>query len=293
MIPTAESLEKTLKCRLIDAVESRCELMKSASHLKILGVDIGNLNANALNCMDEVAKQYIDDLCKKLTVHYANGTPAKIELNRELYQVGYFHRCGNRLTRQTVDLFHDCDNGENLEKEKGLIDFYLSNLDFTAIAAEINRQALALGNEGLRLIALDITDWLGLRYLRRGVTVRSGRIVIGCYPFRYSNVWETINKLKNLQAGLALIENDAGLSFGNAITDLIKAADYLNYDYQIIASRTKCGKGGNLEIHCFKDKHEYRFTREGFDAILAFISLNGFEDVANQVLDALNMAEAA
>ncbi|GAB6142550.1 hypothetical protein JCM14076_32800 [Methylosoma difficile] len=293
MIPNAESLEKTLKSRLIDAVESRCELMKSASYLKILGVDIGNLNANALNCMDEVTNKYIDDLCKKLTAHYANGTPAKIELNRELYQVGYHHRCGNRLTRQTVDLFHDCDNGENLEKEIGLVDIYLNQMDFTAIAAEINRQASELANEGLRLIALGITDWLGLRYLRRGVIVRSNRIVMGCYPFRYSNVWETINKLKNLQAGLALIEKDAGLSFGNAITDLIKAADYLNYDYQIIASRTKCGKGGNLEIHCFKDKHEYRFTKEAFDAVLAFISLNGFEDVANQVLDALNMAEAA
>lgn len=293
MIPNAESLEKTLKSRLIDAVESRCALMKSASYLKILGVDIGNLNANALNCMDEVAKKYIDDLCKKLTAHYANGTPAKIELDEDLYQVGHYRKGLNNLIRQTRDVFHECDNGENLEKEKGLIDVYLSNLDFTAIAAEINRQALALGNEGLRLIALGITDWLGIRYLRRGVTVRSNRIVIGCYAFRYSTVWETIRTLKNLQAGLALIEKDAGLSFGNAITDLIKAADDLNYNRQVIASRTACGKGGNLEIHCFKDKHEYRFTKEAFDAILAFISLNGFEDVANQVLDALNMAEAA
>ena len=293
MIPTAESLEKTLKSRLIDAVEKRCALMNSASYLKILGVDVGNLNAGTLNCMDEVAKQYIDDLCKKLTAHYANGTPAKIELNRESYQVGYHHRCGNRLTRQTVDLFHECDNGESFDKEIGLIDVYLKRLDFAAIAAEINRQVSELGNEGLRLIANSITDWLGLRYLRRGVAVRSKRIVIGCYAFRYSTVWETIRTLKNLQAGLALIEKDAGLSFGNAITDLIKAADDLNYNRQVIASRTACGKGGNLEIHCFKDKHEYRFTKEAFDAILAFISLNGFEDVANQVLDALNMAEAA
>lgn len=293
MTPTAESLEKTLKSRLIEVVKSRCELMKSAAFLQTMGVDVGNLKADTLNSMDEVAKKYIDDLCKKLTAHYANGTPARIELDGNLYQVGNYHRSSNQLPRQTKDLFHDCDNGENLEKEIGLIDIYLKQMDFTAIAAEINRQALELGNEGLRLIALGITDWLGLRYLRRGVTVRTNRIVIECYAFSYNGVWETINKMKSLHGGLALIEKDAGLSFGNAIIDLVTEANCLNYNHHKIATRTVCGKGGNLEIHCFKEKHEYRFTREAFDAVLAFISLNGFEDVANQALEALNLVEAA
>lgn len=290
MIPTAESLKETLKNRLVESVEKRCELIKSANSLRAIGIYVRDLDNNSLDCMDQVTAKVVRDICKVLTEQYNNGTPVEIKLNEKLYQLtDQSYKRPIRLTQDEANIFADCNNGENIEKEKGLIDFYLKQLNCNAIIAEINRQISEFENTGLRLIAASIIDQLGVVSLAKGIKERNNRIVLETSAFTYNEFNYKLQQLNNLQFGL----DRTGLSFGGGVQELIAVGGKLSCHYTKIRSKSVFGKNTILEIHCFNDKHEYRFTREGFDAILAFISLNGFEDVANQVLDALNMAEAA
>ncbi|MDD5277358.1 MAG: hypothetical protein PHR16_14920 [Methylovulum sp.] len=284
------ALRKNLHDRLVETVESRNALLQHAAFLTTMGVHVQPLRVYALSSMDEVTRNFIDGLCKRLTAHHANGTPAKIELDRGLYQVAD-HK---RLTRQTRELFGQCDDGQKPEEEMALISVYLDALDFAAIATEIDRQAANLVNTGLGLMANAIIDQLSLRHFRRGFSgVRYNRVIFETYAFSDNGIGSKLQELESLRPALNLIETEAGLPFGGAMDAYIAEARRLNYSYPKIASRTVFGKGGGLEIHCFKDKHEFRFTRTALDAVLAFLMLHGGEEIAAHLLDSLNPAEAA
>lgn len=83
------------------------------------------------------------------------------------------------------------------------------------------------------------------------------------------------------------------MSLGVAISEYISAVKDLSWSREKIASRTAFGKGGHLEIHCFKDKHEYRFSLQAFDALIAFLMLNGEADAADRIIEKTGLQEAA
>ena len=87
MTITADSIKSTIKSRLLEMLESRREFLSHRSFLETLGVKIKNDRLYLSECIESVAKKYIEDLCKKLTAQYSNGTPAEISVNSDLYMV--------------------------------------------------------------------------------------------------------------------------------------------------------------------------------------------------------------
>jgi len=285
----AESIKNALKSRLLDMVESRGEYLKYAEFLAVIGIKINNRTLLLSSCLDDVTRRYIDGICERVTHDCSGGTPAKISIDSDLYQI--FGRSGvARSLKQSLV----ADDDAGLETDNNVVDRYLDILDFEAIAKAINVQAASLKEEGLAMMGKIIIDELNLRSeYWSAPRLDKNRVVCRSYAFNYWHANAKIANLKTLQNGFSTIENEAGLAFGSAMADYITAAGNLCYGQEKIASRTVCGKGGHLEIHCFKDKHEYRFSKTAFDAILAFLTINGHPDATDAMMANLYGAEAA
>ncbi|MDO9142017.1 MAG: hypothetical protein Q7U38_16980, partial [Methylobacter sp.] len=109
----------------------------------------------------------------------------------------------------------------------------------------------------------------------------------------YNDAYSKINELAALKNAFGLIEKESGVSFGVAMDEYISAIQNLNWSSEKIASRSVFGKGGHLEIHCFKDKHEYRFSVQTFDTLMAFLMINGEADAADRIIEKTGLREAA
>ncbi len=123
-------------------------------------------------------------------------------------------------------------------------------------------------------------------------TRKGNRIICHGRAFNYYDSFSKVRELMTLQEAFSEIETTSGISFGTAMSEYITAAKQLNSRQEKIPSRTVFGKGKHLEIHCFKDKHEYRLSIPAFDAVVAFLTINGEADVAEDILNA-NLLEAA
>ena len=87
MTITAESIKSTIKSHLLEMLDSRREFLSHGSFLETLGVKTKDLRLCLSECVEAVSKKYIEDLCKKLTAQYSNGTPAEISVDSDLYMV--------------------------------------------------------------------------------------------------------------------------------------------------------------------------------------------------------------
>jgi hypothetical protein len=291
MSVTAESIKSSIKDRLLEMAESRHELIKQASRLSSLGVDVKNMNLYIGNSLESVADNYINNLCRKLTAEHAGGTPAEIRVDQDLYRI-ISNRSRNRDFSHS---FHEhADGGLGADKEMALK--FLNAIDFEKIARVISEQMTGLVETGLNIFAKKIISLLNLDNARgyyepyRG---RSNRIVCPAWAFSYHDSHSKIRDLLVLKNAFEVIEREAVLSFGVALDEYIQAAQQLNWQCEKIPSRSVFGKGGHLEIHCFKDKHEYRFSIQAFDAILAFLTINGEADIADKLMSKAGLLEAA
>ncbi len=290
MTITAESIKSNIKQRLLEMVESRYELIKHARLISCLGITVNDSRLYIGDCFESVAETYLKNLCEKLTSEHANGTPAKVSLDTGLYKI-----ISGRGRRDSFsEQFWSHVDGDPVA-DKALIEIYLAGVKFVAIAESINHQLEALEEEGLKLLAKLIIDDLNLK-IERGYYEpykKAGRIICQTWAVSYSNAYSKVNKLTALKDAFKIIEVEAGISLTVAITDYISATKDLSWSQEKIASRTMFGKGSHLEIQCFKDKHEYRFSPQAFDALIAFLIINGESDVANHIIEKIGLLEVA
>jgi hypothetical protein len=294
MTITADSIKSTIKSRLLEMLESRREFISHSSFLETLGIKIKNDRLYLSECIESVAKKYIEDLCKNLTDQYSNGTPAEISVDSDLYMV---------ITRRDRELEYSEAVGygkspgtdTDTEKEFAFIERYLNAVDFDQIASGINRQAKELGATGLEIFADKIIYQLHLANMDGYYApYRKGRWVIcQAYPLNYNDNYRKLSELSLLSNALREIEKESGVQFGSALEEYMDAGNNLRYGRETIASRTVFGKGGNLEICCFKEKHEYRFTHKAFEALMAFLTINGKADHVDKIMSKTDLLEAA
>lgn len=290
MTITAKSIKSTIQSRLLEMVESRHELIKHAQFLSGLGISVKDSRLYIGECFEDVAESYLENLCGKLSGQHSNGTPAKVSLDSCLYKV-----ISCRSRRETfAELFWLHDDG-NLEADKSLIEAYLAEVKFDAIADSINEQVESLEEKGLNMLASKIIDRLNLK-CERGYYEpykKAGRVICQTWSVSYHDVYSKVNELTALMDGFGIIEKESGMSFGVAISEYISAIKNLSWSREKIASRTVFGKGGHLEILCFKDKHEYRFSVQAFDALIAFLMINGEAEAADRIIEKTGLQEAA
>lgn len=290
MIITAESIKSTIQSRLLEMVESRHELIKHAQFLFDLGISARDSRLYIGECFETVAESYLENLCGKLSSQHSNGTPAKVSLDSGLHKA----ISGRSRREKFAEQFWSHSDGD-LEADKALIDTYLAGVKFDAIADSINEQVGSLEERGLNMLACKIIDRLNLK-CERGYYEpykKAGRVICQTWSVNYHDAYSKVNELVVLKDAFSIIEHESGVSFGVAINEYISAIKDLSWSREKIASRSVFGKGSHLEIHCFKDKHEYRFSIQAFDALIAFLVLNGEADAADRVIEKTGLQEAA
>lgn len=290
MTITAESIKSTIQSRMLEMVESRHELIKHAQFLSDLGISVSDSRLYIGECFEAVAENHLKNLCRKLSNQHANGTPAKVSLDSDLYKV-----ISSRSRREKfAEQFWSHTDGD-LEADKSLIETYLAEVKFDAIADSIGQQVESLEEKGLNMLAWKIIDRLNLK-CERGYYEpykKAGRIICQTWSVGYHDAYSKINELALLKDAFSIIEHESGVSFGVAINEYISAVKDLSWSREKIASRSVFGKGGHLEILCFKDKHEYRFSVQAFDALIAFLMINGEAEAADRIIEKTGLQEAA
>lgn len=279
-----ETIKSTLSSRLQDMVEARRTFLSHGHFLTCLGVKVSYHSISLSNSAESVAANYIGSVCEKMTNQFANGTPAKIELDRKFYTISEL-RADNKALSEMLRTWDNCDGKPELEQEQAFIGSYLGAVDFVGLAAEINRQAGELGQSGLTLFAYQLIKSFCLNSLDGYYAPsRKGRqIICQTYSVSYHDSFSKTPEIWTLNNALVQVQQDTGVSFGTALIDYINGLRGLSWSCEKIPSRTVYGKGGNLEIHCFKDKHEFRLTDKAFDAILAFLVIHGNPDKVDAI----------
>ncbi|WP_157385836.1 hypothetical protein [Methylosarcina fibrata] len=287
---TTKSIQSNIQSRLLEMVESRHELIKHAQFLSGLGISVSDSRLYIGECFEAVSKNYLQNLCGKLSNQHAKGTPARVSLNSDLYRL-----ISNRSRRESfAEQFWSHADGD-LEADKALIEAYLAEVKFDAIANSINEQVESLEEKGLNMLAGKIIDRLNLK-CERGYYEpykKAGRVICQTWSVSYHDAYSKVNELTALMDAFSIIEKESGVSFGVAISEYISAVKSLSWSWEKIASRTVFGKGGHLEILCFKDKHEYRFSVQAFDALIAFLMINGEAEAADRIIEKTGLQEAA
>lgn len=290
MTITAETIKSTIQSRLLEMVESRHELIKHAQFLSGLGISVRDSRLYIGECFEAVAESYLENLCGKLSSQHSNGTPAKVSLDVSLYKV-----ISSRSRREKfAEPFWSHADGD-LEADKVLIEAYLAEVKFDAIADSIGQQVESLEEKGLNMLAWKIIDRLNLK-CERGYYEpykKAGRVICQTWSVGHHDAYSKISELTVLKDGFSIIEKESGVSLGVAINEYLSAIKDISWSREKIASRSVFGKGGHLEIHCFKDKHEYRFSVQAFDALIAFLTINGEADAADRIIEKTGLLEAA
>lgn len=290
MTITSESIKSTIQSRLLEMVESRHELIKHAQFLSDLGISVRDSKLYIGECFESVAESYLGNLCRKLSNQHSNGTPAQVSLDSDLYKVISIRSRREKFS----ELFWSHSDGD-LEADKSLIETYLAEVKFDAIVDSINEQVGSLEEKGLNMLAGKIIDRLNLK-CERGYYEpykKAGRVICQTWSVSYHDAYSKVNELTALLDAFSIIEKESGVSFGAAISEYISAVKNLSWSREKIASRTVFGKGGHLEILCFKDKHEYRFSIQAFDALIAFLMINGEAETADRIIEKTGLQEAA
>jgi len=271
----AQTLKQDITSRLHDAIRSKELFEKEASFLQILGVPLRDNSIDLGELLESVTGNYLDSICKRLTAHFAEGTPAKISIDRDLYILISLrgsdeHRELQSQVRNRLNTF---------ESDIKVSDSYLEAIEFKTIAESINTQRENLKNTGLSILAASICTHLHFEHLdgHNKPYLKHGKLVVNTWAFNHYRAYEVVKDLTGVALALKAVEKEQ-----------------LSYQgHEKIPSRTVFGKGSHLEIHIFKEKHEFRLSMEAFEAILAFLSLNGKEAVVTQIMEKTKLLEAA
>ncbi|CAM3840609.1 hypothetical protein VRRI112168_02720 [Vreelandella rituensis] len=297
---TADSLKIGIRQRIRDYIAARDQYAQSVKTLCGLGLDRSGrdrFNLFAGEDVFQIVACYMDELCQMLNAEFAKGTPARIETALLL---------GNALRGRealhqgawAADFLNPSKPFDPLKQQAyaDTILAYVERIDFEAIAAGINAQLPALEGKGLAQIARELSLSFRFRAMAMGsyqtplVQFKAGRVITkgGTFSGGQDN-WE---QFETLRAGIERVAKDGDIALGSGLGDLSSAIEDLSWG-DAIASRSTFGKRDALEIRCFKDKFEYHWSRDAFDALQAFICLHGEPEVADVMMSVAALDTAA
>jgi hypothetical protein len=287
-IPAPEEIRNTIFVNLLNANIYKKEYLNAESKLIALGIKEKNeTRLSVVYIVEDVIHYYFDELCKLLTLNHNGDMPGLVSMNKDLYQCP-------RNTR--FSLCH-ADNASLDELDK-LHEEVLDGIDFNTIHQHLAQQVSSLRQRGLNIIVEQIFKALSLKSYRgyhsqKSLSTKVRRIICTTSPATSRYTYQACEEIYKLSEALNLISEQSDIDYGNGLTLLIADIQALGY-HQAIPSRTVYGKGNILEIHCFLSKYEFRFSLDAFEAIHAFILLNGSEEQIEELehsLELLNQAE--
>lgn len=275
-VPSASTMRAELKQRLIEMVNARDAFNQNIAELKRIGIAPRTDRLFLSEATERAISFYFEKLCSRLTTEHANGTPAEVKLAYSLYgfdRSSYDDQeCG--LNEPFYHKLIDAGD-EPTECQIDLMEEAVGRIDFDAIEQSLTGQVNGLANEGLRLIAENYMHAMNIYYSHASMKITGRHVVLQMDSCDNFSSYQWRQELQHVLQLHGQVQQMGGVCLGNSIHELDMAVCRLSFENPTIPSRTAFGKGTDLEIVCFKDKYEFRYSRKAFDAILAFISLFG------------------
>jgi hypothetical protein len=262
-IPNADEIKTILSQKIVLMHKARLVYKGAQSDLLKAGVCLNYNNVHLSNSIENIFDGYFDNLSDLMTIEFSKGTAAKIKLDRSLFAI-------------KKDLRIKLSGSEKLNAsvQSEVLQEVLDSIDFKAIVENIQKCNASIYSEGLSIIADKLSDKLNLFFnpnYETSTFVKPRHIV--CVTGGSDSYHSTkIGELENLNNALEYVSTETGFNFGDAIDQLKKELGEINYLVPVASRKVFC-KGSALEIVCFKEKYEFRFTHNAFDALSAFITM--------------------
>lgn len=194
----------------------------------------------------------------------------------------------------------DCEWNKEILKELGfryptdatfaqLSQFMLRTFDFAGLEAALSRAEKKIEAEGFKDAAKSLASNFGLsvRCRREFVELRKqkGRVILesshyGSYSYDRA---KSLNKFKDFAGSFEAEAGVGGLCQALALAiDAERSTSGLSNSG--VASRTKVGAGGNVEIVFFNDKLKFYFMPEIFEALVGFIKAYSIDPICELVI---------
>jgi len=291
-IPTESEMKEALLNNLLPAIEASANLQQAISVLNDKGAGINDTGIGTGFDIDDIVQniiqKYFTSLCASLNEDYTEHSAAKIELNSNYYT---FRAQGAFLTDSLWDRLYKSRNG-SLDLHQILILECLECIPFGRIESDLNNAIKNLHADNCRIVSDRIISSLSLyRYRRNNVCFKRGFFVSETSAVGDS-LFQEGERFFYIEQSLFAVQQECGVDFGSAVSEIRKYIWEMR-GFDTIPSRTCFGKGGNLEIHCFNKKTEFRFSEQGFDAIVAFILVHGDEACVEKITKITNDLQKA
>jgi len=298
-----------MKCELAiamrDVVEARHQFKKAQAILSEHGISEGRSFMSGLRShFEDVLKHYFEEKSRELTRLHADGTPAEVSLDSRFYsfeRMPSFMYHDSHLRENSDDRYirqeawHKLQDAETQEAEASaqvrVMCEALDSLNWEGIKNDLESQANSLASEGRRLVAETVVNQLSMKHRFHEPKFKSGRFIFSTYSTSWMQNHDKMREVHKLIDALNKITQETGFVFGHALHALNHEIQNLGYDKEQIASRTILCKGDPIEVRCFKEKYEYRFTQDAFEAIQAFISLYGGDAEIDAVMNTAQLAQ--
>lgn len=298
-IPTIKQMKTTVVEKLLQALNARESYMVLTAQLYSLDVRESFPSLYIREVVTPVVRSYFSEICNRLTNAHACDTPAEISLGIE------YSDFDSRQERDFIDSDVDVSKRVAISKQlatgdskseteiEELIVAIVESIPFESIYNSLETQVVELVPLGLKIIARTLVDKLNIGANFTPPKQKGRHVICQTYPSNYWKRHEKEREMQKLNQALKTVENKSDVCFGDAVFSLCDAIRDTTYEQQTIPSRTSFCKGETLEIHCFKDKYELRFTKKSFEAISAFIYCYGSDRDINSLDEILNNQKAA
>lgn len=294
-IPSADQMKSDVQ-NILEQLNTVVYLNnKNAQILKELVPNPRVYSADFALCVNGALERYFNGLGKKLSALYSGGTPASLEIEEKHYTANprsnYSYRPSRDEYAVSYELSEAIDAADEMEPEdrNHLIVKLIEAIRFEAIYQDIVEQCENLKEAGKSILADKLISFFSLKHKSCHPAVKRDRIIIERYSADYSSArCGYVSDLQYLLDLLRYVSLETGMDFGSGAWELKNAVMHLTYSNSCIPSRTIFGKGQQLEIACFNSKYEFRFSRSGFDALAAYVTLHGSERSVGYIADVLD-----
>lgn len=291
-IPTIKEMKSALVEKLLTSLGAWKMYISSKNQLETLRLGEGFPYIYIRDIVGVVVKSHFEKMCVTLTKNHSDDTPAEITLDESYFD--FKSRDSWNINNPNIDERKRAninkqlavDTSKTEEEIEELIVEVIESIPFEAITYSLRSQVKNIGTLGLQLIAGTLVSELNLSSSHRKPRNTARHFIC-----------QTASKGKNesgdvlrLAKALEKVEKDTAILFGDGLYLLAEA---VRESGGCIESRTHFSKGQALEVYCFKDKYEFRFTKKAFEAISAFIYCYGSDRDINSLDEVLNNQQAA
>lgn len=253
---------------------------------------------------EKALENYFKALCQELTNEHADGTPAEVELDSRFYS---FERGPAFLyyddeARHSADECHikreawkileavDSEGCSPSAQTRAMCEA-LDYANWEGIKSSLDEQIKNLASAGRRLVADTLVKQLSMKNSFHEPKFKSGRFIFTTYSVSWMHHHDKIREIHKLIDALSKVTSETGIVFGFALQGLVSELNGLGFEKEKVASRTTICKGDPVEVRCFKEKYEYRFTPKAFEAIQAFISMYGDDEAIDAVMNTAQLSQ--